>query len=255
MNPLRPPAGLRVSALVRDLGTGQDRYAVSPERVVGTASVGKLLLLDCVAAQLDSGELKPLIMIDRDQVAPVSDSGLLRHLQVGSLPLIDLAVLVASVSDNWATNLLIEQVGLDRVRGRAAERGITASALCDVVREQRVVGQHPVQLSSGCAADYVAFLGDIHPQVLRWMQTSTDHSLVLAPLALDPLSASEGSETTVANKTGCDTGIRADVGLVSRGSQRLAYAVLTEFDDPADASEAVGYLRDVGQLIAGALGD
>ena len=60
----------------------------------------------------------------------VDGSGVLRHLRdVERLSLRDLAMLAVIVSDNTATNRLIERIGVDRVNERMHEWGCTRSRL------------------------------------------------------------------------------------------------------------------------------
>ena len=65
-----------------------------PATVLSIASVGKLLLLIAVAEMHDGADLAR-IMVDKDSVAPVADSGLWQHLDSEQLSLRDLVVLVS----------------------------------------------------------------------------------------------------------------------------------------------------------------
>ncbi|MET7421569.1 serine hydrolase [Dactylosporangium sp. NPDC005555] len=223
---------------VRDRG-GQVVYEHQPDLVLSTASVGKLLLLIEVARSLP-----PDLPCDRRDVPPVADSGLWQHLRTDVLPAHDLAVLVASVSDNLATNVLLRHVGLDRVTALTAELGLTATALHDMVRDVRAA-EHPPRLSSGSAAELSLLLHrlpavDGGDRVLDWMGTSADLSMVASAFALDPLSH---AGVTLRNKTGTDDGVRADVGVAGA----CTYAVLANWEPGAvPVGEVLATMRELG---------
>ena len=239
------------SVCVRDAGGGV-LHAHQPDLVLSTASIGKLLLLLEVARSVP-----PDLPCDRRDVEPVADSGLWQHLGTDVLPAHDLAVLVASVSDNLATNVLLRHAGLDRVAALAGSLGLTATALHDVVRDVRTA-THPPRLSSGSAAELSLLLHrlpdlDGGPQVLHWLGTSTDLSMVASAFGLDPLSH---AGLTVRNKTGTDEGVRADVGVVTGPAGSVSYAVLANW--PAAAAtvgEVLATMRTVGDAIRGIVGN
>jgi beta-lactamase class A len=203
-----------------------------------TASIGKLLLLVEVARGLADGTLRRDEPLDRRAVEPVADSGLWQHLDVDVLPLHDVALLVASVSDNLATNVLVERLGLPPARGR--------TALHDVVRDHRGP-QHPRTLSTGTAAELAQLMTELPAQVRDWLRTGTDLSMVAAAFGLDPLAHTADD---LLNKTGTDSTVRADVGLVGG----LSYAVLAEWDPGLDLrAQVLAGMRRIGEQIRGTL--
>ena len=128
--------------------------------VFATASVAKLLLLRETSRQIDAGEVTSDEMLTRLPQDQVADSGIWQHLQVPALPLGDVAGLVAAVSDNLATNVLLRRVGLDAVSATAARLGLTATALHDKVRDVRGP-EHPAALSSGSAAELATLFAEV----------------------------------------------------------------------------------------------
>jgi beta-lactamase class A len=209
---------------------------------LSTASVGKLLLLLEAARQIDDGVIRPDEVVDRTDADTVGDSALWQHLTVPALSVADLAVLVASVSDNLATNVLLRRLGIEAVRATTARLGLLATALHDRVRDARGAADPPM-LSTGSAAELAGLLramsvGDavssaVSSQVLGWLATGVDLSMVGAAFGLDPLAhAAPDRGISLHNKTGTDVGVRADVGLVGTSSSALAYAVLANW--PAD---------------------
>ena len=86
------------------------------DEIFPTASTIKLAVLLTLMQQVEDGEYSlddPLMLRRADHVA---GSGLLQHLSPGlTMPIRDWAFLMMSVSDNLATNVLIDHAGLDAV--------------------------------------------------------------------------------------------------------------------------------------------
>ena len=203
----------------------------------------------------------------RDMGPAMADSGLWQHLATDTLPLDDVARLVGTVSDNWATNVLLARVGgPSGVRGNdVASAGI---ALLDYVREHRTE-QMPPRMSSGSALGCVRLLTSLyrdavgtrgvdpltgaasaHPRVgqrvFGWLRDAVDLSMVAGAFGLDPLAHSEPDRGyTVYAKTGTERGVRADVGVASSGSRSVIYAFIANWDDAADLSVRDRILADL----------
>lgn len=245
----------RWSIRVRRAGSGELLAEHEPERRLRTASVGKLILLVEVAARLEDGTLSPRTPLSRG--ARVEDSGLWQHLTTDELPVADAATLVGSVSDNLATNALLDAVGLDAVAARGRRLGLVDSVLHDYVRTTRRPDQ-PWTLSEGTAREWCDLMlglhtADIAPpavcsRVLGWLCTCMDHSMVAGALHLDPLShgVDPGSRLRLWSKTGTDDGVRADVGVIVDGDAALAYAVLCAWEAVVDVAEVLTAMRDIG---------
>lgn len=236
------------------------------ERVHPIASVGKVLLLVEVAIRLKDGRLRdtaPLAVTADDLVR---DSGLLQHLRTRELPPSDLAALVGAVSDNLATNVLLRHVGLPSVHERGRTLGLTHTVLHDRVRASRGPSDPP-RLASGTAAELADLLARLHrgevrsraisSQVLAWLTYGTDTSMAAGAFGLDPLAHVDPDRgLTLAHKTGTDTGVRCDVGLLTGPARTVAYAVLASFaEQPGDRpgegerDEVLGRMFAVGERI------
>lgn len=248
---------------VLDVGSGTVVAERDPDRLLRTASVGKVFLLLEVAARLADGRLRPDDLVSRASTPPVADSGLWQHLVVDALPVADAARLVGAVSDNLATNVLLERVGLEAVQARARQVAPGGSQLHDLVRNGRGPG-HPPTLSTGCARDLASLvarlersevLGEpVDGRVRDWLSCSVDLSMVAAPLAVDPLvHADEAGPVAVWNKTGTDRGVRADVGVVRDGRRSVAYAVLCNWPQDvlggASARDVLAFMSEVGSTL------
>ena len=225
---------------VRSLATGLT-FGLDDGAVLSTASVGKLLLLTEVARRIDEGSLLQDERLTRTPADGVADSGLWQHLATDTLTVGDAAVLVAAVSDNLATNVLLRRVGVDAMDQVAQALGLEGVRLHDFVRDVRRETDPP-RLSSGSARELarcfamVASGEIISPAVsgilAGWLGLSTDLSMVASSLGLDPLAHSAGGHgLSLMNKTGTDAGVRADCGLVSYNGLQVAYAAIANWDE------------------------
>jgi beta-lactamase class A len=107
---------------------GQALFCEREDELFPSASVIKLPLVMTLYADAARGRL------DLDERVGVGDrvdgSGVLRHMRdVERLSLRDLATLAIIVSDNTATNRLIERIGVDRVGERLREWGCPKTRL------------------------------------------------------------------------------------------------------------------------------
>ena len=251
------------------------------DAVAPVASVGKLLLLLEVGRQLDAGDLDPDRPLSRTGLEPIGDSGIWYRLATDTLPLRDVALLVGTWSDNLATNALLDLVGLDAVDATRRALGLRYTRLLDRVREVRGP-EHAPTLATGAARELATLMLAIRRGTALTPGASAftaacldgglDLSLVASAFRLDPLAhrtadgdgssgvgdGAHGGGIAVANKTGTDAGIRADVGVVVGPNRTLAYACLASWDpaldrDGALTAHAVEGMRAFGALLRGQL--
>lgn len=232
---------------------------VAPDRVLPTASIGKVLLLLEVARRIEAGTLDPRQRLAVHPDDLVADSGLWQHLSESDLAVESLAVLVASVSDNLATNVLLSHVELDAVAAVTGDCGLTHTRLLDRIRDVRG-SQHPPAPSMGCATELASLMAALSEgravspgasaRVAGWLALGVDTSMVAGGLGLDPLAHADGP-IRLFHKTGWDVGVRADAGHVCGPGGDVDYAVLAECDPATtDAStEVIAAMRGIGQLI------
>ena len=250
--------GAQVSASVVDLDSDRTLLAVDERIVLPTASIGKILLLIEVSARLTERDFSGYGILDKTPRDAVGDSGIWQHLQAPSLPVADLATLVGATSDNLATNVLLNQVGLPAVRSRTEDLGLLRTALLDLVRDSRGPDDAP-QLSVGSTAELTWLFASLargeivdaltSSRVLGWLSLGSDLSMVASAFGLDPLShRGVDHGLLLVNKTGSDTGVRSEAGILRGPRAAVAYAVSVQFNDSGiahrlrvlDAMRAVG---------------
>jgi beta-lactamase class A len=251
--------GCQVSASITDLAESEPLLSIDDRIVLPTASIGKILLLIEVSARLTAQDFSGYGILDKSIRDAVGESGIWQHLQAPALPVADLATLVGATSDNLATNLLLRQVGLDAVRARTESLGLSRTALLDLVRENRGPDDAP-QLSVGSTEELSRLFamlarGEVvdpptSQRVAAWLSLNCDLSMVASAFGLDPLSHRRPDHSTLLiNKTGCDTGVRAEAGALKGRRAAVSYAVSVQFDDDSlerrlrvlDAMRTIGH--------------
>ena len=228
-----------------------EEVGLREDELFPTASVIKVALCCAVLQGVARGEAS---LGDRLEVptrdARVAGGGILKQLEVENLSLRDAIELTITLSDNVATNVLVDRVGPEAVNTYLEGLGLEHTRLLGPVdfasithdlhgaigvstpREQTrlLAGLARAEILTPELAEYlVGVLGRQHyqDQISRW-------------LPWNPYAQYHGAEQplTVANKTGELDGIRADAGLIRHSSAgTVALAVFT--DGGTDMRESV----------------
>lgn len=252
------------SVMVRGTGVGAPvLFSLNPDDVQKTASVGKLFLLAEVMRQNAAGIIDLDDLIDRDCERDddyMEDSGLLYLLRQRTLRVADLCTLVGAFSDNYATNLLVEHVGLANVQRCARETlGYTHSNLLDKVRwESRTPPGLPDDMSCGTARELCDYMDrlqrgvligrDASQQIGRWLAADADTSMTSGAFNVDPLAHwPDDAGFALMHKTGTESDVRCDVGVVTSRTTgtSICWAILANWNKHryGDLRDAV--LRDM----------
>jgi beta-lactamase class A len=227
-----------VAALHLPTGMRLDRAA---ERSFPAASVIKLPILAALYREAEAGRLRWEETVVLMEEAKVPGDGALRELHAGtSLTLEDLARLMIVISDNTATNLLIDRIGVEAVNDLLAREGSSVTRLgrrmYDFAARERGLENH---CSAGEMTGLLARLArrdlvsaaasEAMLAILKRQQRDSRIPRLLPP------------ETPVANKTGSITGVCHDVGLIEAPGGPIALSVLTEGAcDHFTAEETIG---------------
>ena len=220
---------------------GHALFCENEDEVFPAASVIKLPLVMTLYADAARG------LVDLDERiavgARVDGSGVLRHMRdVERLSLRDLAMLAIIVSDNTATNRLIERIGLERVGERLREWGCPKTRLSRKMYDFEAAkgGRENVMTARETVALLVRLQrGDCEDRatsdaVLAVLEQCQDRTMLLRYLPY---------RTKVPHKTGTLDESRNDAGIVP-GERPIIVAAFTRKLRDADA--AVSWLGMLG---------
>jgi beta-lactamase class A len=233
-------AGGQVAFSAMNLTTGEE-IARNAERSMPTASVFKLPVLVEVFRQAAAGDLGLDERVTLRTEDIVMGSGILRDFGPGLQPTLrDLAMMMIAVSDNGATNLLLDRVGGPRrVNATMSELGLPSI----VVHRRIVFGEITTNGSLAEAAPrdlmrLVAMLAReelVSPEASREMlaMLGRQRHLEQAPrfVAYRPYAGdfARSQPIKVFNKTGFMNSLRADTGLITIDPDvRIAYSVVND---------------------------
>jgi beta-lactamase class A len=188
-------------------------------------------------------------------------SGLLVDFEEGAaLTLRDLAVMMMAISDNTATNVLIDRLGIDVINAACREARMTETELrnkidFDIIRESND------NLAVTTPADFCTFLGTLYrgevlpaaqvEQVLSVMRIQKYMGARLRKLLpYNPYAAEFGEEQDlwVASKTGTLKGVACEGGLIGNSRATWAIVVMTK-ESTADGSVADQFIAEVSRAV------
>jgi beta-lactamase class A len=235
--------GSQVWACARNLETGA-RFGLGEKEPVRTASTIKLPILCALLEGAKTGRWRledPVEMREEDKV---SGSGVIRELSAGTrFSLRDLANLMIVVSDNTATNLILDRISADFVNDCLAAWGFTAirsmrkimgdgknlKAPTGWSRESQEGDNKRFGIGRSSMAEMVRLLETIE----RGEMVSTEASReIIATLKRqqykDGIGRRLDAVMPVASKSGALDALRSDVGIVYAPSGRMAVAVTVD---------------------------
>lgn len=220
----------------RDL-TGSDRFEINADTVFPQASSIKIAILIELFRQAQAGTLRLEERVELKRSLVVGGSGVLQHFGDGTsgLSLHDLTVLMIVLSDNTATNLVIDHVGLDNVNRTLDRLGLLHTRLQRRMLDAQAQRAGRENLSS--PREMTQLLALLHQgKVLDAEHTAA--ALEILKYAKDtPLRRGLPANVALADKPGSLEGVRCDSGIVMLAGRPYAISVMTTFANDSEAAE------------------
>jgi beta-lactamase class A len=227
----------RLGIAARHLGTGEE-LAVHADESFPTASSIKIAVLIELYRQAQAGELS----LRERQKYTLHDrtlgSGLLSDLDEGLEPTLrDLAVLMMAISDNTATNMLIDRLGKERINATLRGAGITGIELRNRI-DFDLIRQSNDNLAVGTPMEFVRLMTAVwegrilasphRDGVLRIMRIQKYIEPIRRFLPFNPYAVEFGQpqDLWIASKTGGLSGVRCESGLIGTGDTVYALSVM-----------------------------
>jgi beta-lactamase class A len=240
----------KVAIAVRHLLTGET-YSLNGDQVMPTASLIKFPVMLEVYLQVAEGKVKLSDMVTLHDKDKVPGSGILTtHFSDGAtFPLRDAVRLMIAYSDNSATNLVLDKIGIDSTNKRMAAWGCPETRINAKVFLGSKTSVNPERtkkygLGSTTANDMVKLLEKVYKNEVvdaKACKEMLDHMKQCQ--FKDGLPRFLPKGTVVANKTGAVNDSRTDAGILYLKSGPVAVCVLTT--DNADrrwVADNAGYL-------------
>lgn len=227
-----------VSIYARHIGTGRD-FSLRADERVRTASTIKLPILCALESLVARGLVRWDETIAVRTADRISGSGVLADFSDGArLSIRDLAVLMIIVSDNTATNLILERITSDAVNDYLDTLGLTATRSLRKVRGDgtpatgwsragRLEENAKYGLGVSTPREMVRLLELLHAGKVVSPESSSD---VLGILRRQQLKDGIGRHAPdrVASKSGALDALRSDVGIVTTASGPVAIAITVD---------------------------
>ena len=196
-----------------------------------TASAIKLAIVYELFKQAEEKriDLDEKITLDRRQA--VGGTGVLVEMGTPTLSIRDYAVLMVTLSDNTATNVLIDRLGMDRIAARMQGLGLNGTKL----------RRHMMDTAAARRGDENVSTPDELARLLRAMnETMPDAIALLKKPKENRLRKGLPEGVASADKSGELEGVRVDAGVVYAKNRPYVLCVMTTFlKDEAEGERAI----------------
>lgn len=220
-----------------DLTSGEEIGRLDRQEFPAASTI-KLAVLYELFRQADEGRLRLDDGLPLDRAHVAGGTGVLRALGTPVLSLRDHAVLMISLSDNTATNVLIDRVTFASVASRLQALGLTATRL----RRRMMDAEAAARGDENVAAprDLVRLLRTLHAGEGLSPGAKTGVLRILEVGAGGYLRRGIPAGVEVLNKPGELEGVRADAAIVRAPHRPYAVAVMTTFlKDEAEGERTI----------------
>ena len=200
--------------------TSSDRIGHLERETFPTASTIKLAIVYELFKQAEEKKINLDEMIALDRKKAVGGSGVLFEMGTPTLSIRDYAVLMVTLSDNTATNILIDRLGMDQITARMQGLGLPGTRL----------RRHMMDTAAAKRGDENVSTPDEIARLLQVMQKGMPEAIALLKKPKDNRlrkGLPEGVES--ADKSGELEGVRVDAGVVFAKNRPYVLVVMTSF--------------------------
>jgi beta-lactamase class A len=220
-----------------DLTTGE-RLERLPDAVFATASTIKLSILYEMFRQAAEGRLKLDDVRVLDRRHAVGGAGVLSQLTAPAMPLRDYATLMIVLSDNTATNVLIDAVGMENVTNRMTALGLKRTKLRRRMIDTEAALRGDENVST--PAEIARLLELLHGGEQLTGEHREELLGILQKPKSTPIHRGVPSSIPVASKSGSLDGVQVDAGIVSLPGRPYVFTVMVAYlKRPGDGEDAI----------------
>jgi beta-lactamase class A len=224
---------------IEDLTTG-DHFLLHEDEVFAQASSIKITVLADLYLQSQQGKLKltDLYTVQTSDLVP--DSDIMNGLTPGitRVALRDLATMMVAVSDNAATNVLIDKVGMQNVNTMLDSLGLTHTRLRRKMMDLQAAKEGRENIST--PREMMQLLGAIYRGKVLNKESTADFLKMLSTNKNSFLPRDLPPDLKIANKPGELEAVRNDSGIVFVEGRPYVICVMTGFlRNERDGEEAI----------------
>ena len=228
-----------MGAAIEDLTSGQ-KLQLRGDVVFPQASSIKTALLADLYRQVQDGKLKltDLYTVQASDLVP--DSDIMGGLTPGvtRITLRDLATMVVAVSDNSATNVLIDKVGMNNVNALMDSLGLTNTRLRRKMMDLKAAGEGRENVST--PNEMATLLEQLYRGKVLNKELTDDFFKLLSTHKSSFLPRDLPDDLRIANKPGELEGVRNDSGVVFVQNRPYVICVMTTYlHRERDGEEAI----------------
>ncbi|MFL6353630.1 MAG: serine hydrolase [Bryobacteraceae bacterium] len=233
----------RLSAYAKNLSTGLS-YGILADPPVRTASTIKLAIMVECFSEAAEGKLKWAEPIKVTEIEKVSGTGVVQELSDGvALPIRDLMHLMIVVSDNSATNLILNRIGGNAVNARMAQLGLQQTRVMrKILADGASLNPQPSGITEEGAKpenkhwgigrssprEMVTILEKLYRGELVNKAASQEMIAVLKRQQYHEGIGRDMKDVTIASKSGALDHLRSDVGIVYSKDGPIAMAITVD---------------------------
>ncbi len=224
---------------IRDLTTDEE-ILVNPNLTFPTGSSIKIPVLIELHKQASEGKYKLTDQRWVERADKVGGSGIINNFgdHTSQLSLNDLAVLMIVLSDNTATNMLIDQTGMTNVNATLDQIGLKAIRLRRKMIDVAASARGDENIATPFAA--MELMAKLYRGEVVNRSLSDDVLKVLKLRKSSPIPALIPSTVVIANKPGGIEGVVCDWAVVYVPGRPFAISVMTNYNgETANANDAI----------------
>jgi beta-lactamase class A len=224
---------------IEDLKTG-DQFFLRENEVFAQASSIKITVLANLYLQAQQGKLRLTDLYTVQSSDLVPDSDIMGGLTPGvtRITLRDLATMMVAVSDNSATNVLIDRVGMDNVNAMLDSLGLAHTRLRRKMMDLDAAKQGRENIST--PREMMTLLEAIYRGKLLNQESTADFFKVLSTNKDSWIPRDLPAEVKIANKPGSLAAVRNDSGIVFVEGRPYVICVMTAFlTNERDGEQAI----------------